>query len=181
MQSEASTSPASPKRRYVERKDGSVEMIRIKAKQRRRQKGAVLVLALIVMALASLAVAGLLYYVNTSLIAHGKAVDRMEARYAADAGMDWFIAELTADSAVTDRSDATGNGQEGDDIWPGGTVNGLTPTVTIDSIPVNDATSKTYQVTATTTTGDATIEAEITQVIIGGSVAVGVVHWNTTY
>ena len=104
------------------------EMRKLSIKRRRRQKGAVLVLALIIIALGTAAVTGLLYYVNTSLLAHGKDVDRMEARYAADAGIEWFAAQLIVDT------DISAYDQEDVDIYAGDSVNGHTPVVIITDI-----------------------------------------------
>ena len=148
-------------------------MMKLKMKQRRRQKGATMILALIVLVLGSLVITGLLYYVNTSVIAHGKAVDNMEARYAADAGIEWFAAELLTDFDVYD------DGDEGDDLWAAasvGPVNGKTPQVIIRADGYEDfGTSRRY--TVDSTVDNVTISAEITQAEVGSDLSVAVSHW----
>ena len=156
-------------------KDGSTKMIKLKAKQRRKQKGAILVWVLIVLALTSTAVAGLLYYVNTSVLVHGKEIDRMEGRYAADAGMEWFIAELLAD----DGMDRFRNPQDvGDDLWNEaglGTVNEVTPSVVITEF--DDSNAALYRYTVESTTEGERVTATFLQSVVGGTVIINVTSW----
>ena len=167
-------------------------MMKLKAKQRRKQKGASLILALIVLTLASLMVTGLLYYVNTSLRAHAKEVERMEARYAADAGVEWFAAQLLADEgppmlqlyddgAHYDPVDDTADAIPPVDLWqrdnPGETVNGYTPVIMItDCLTLDAPTSNVYVVTSTA--GTVTTTATVTQRNINSVISVRVSTWD---
>lgn len=151
-------------------------MMKLNMKQRRRQKGATLILALIVLVLASLVITGLLHYVSTSVIAHGKAVNQMEARYAADAGIEWFAAELLTQND-TNRFDGD---DELDDLWAEasvGTVNGKTPQVIIREDGYTPFGSASHRYIIDSTVDNVTIAAEVTQADVGGENSVVVSHW----
>jgi hypothetical protein len=148
-------------------------MMKLKMKQRRRQRGATLVLALLVLGLASLLVTGLLWYVNTSVIAHGKEVDRTEARYAADAGLEWFVSELF-DSDIDNFKN-----REGDHLWADeglGTVNGKTPDVIIEDIQNVSATERTYIVESSC--DNVSTRSRVTRAHIAGFMVIGVQTWD---
>jgi hypothetical protein len=120
-----------------------------------------MILAMIVLAFGSLMIAGLLSYVNGSVQAHALARDRLEARYAADAGVEWLAAELL--------SDPTPYQSQGTVTYDGEPINGHSPaiTMTADYSP-NDPTTgtDTYYLTSSAdgVTVTATIEHRGTQV-----------------
>jgi hypothetical protein len=110
-----------------------------------------MMLALIVLCFGSMVVSGLLGYVNASTLAHAKAVDRMEARYAADAGVECLAARIL-------NGDIIGTGV---DVYNGGSVNGLTPVVIVDSITLNTPQSGINQYVLRSSAGGKTINATI--------------------
>ena len=140
---------------------------RLKRRNEQGQKGAALVLALILLSFGSMVVGGLLQYVDTSVRAAAKAEQRMDARYAADAGIENFVSDL--------RSGVTyGSGDIGNDLWPGGTVNGKTPVVTLTEC-TGSVTDMSY--TVTSTADNEIVTAEIDSRDNGGDVTITVVHW----
>ncbi|MDY6834606.1 MAG: hypothetical protein SVY53_07410 [Chloroflexota bacterium] len=140
------------------------------------QKGAALVLALLFMMLGGLVVGGLLSFVDASIISHGRALDRIESKYTADAGIEWFASDLLTDASL-DRYD----GDDVDiDLWPGGTLNQVTPQVRIDVINViNPGTTKEY--TLTSNAGNASITATLLQRDSAGTIEIEVSTWTISY
>ena len=140
------------------------------------QKGAVLVLALLFMMLGGLLVGGLLSFVDVSIISHGRALDRIESKYTADAGIEWFTSDLLTDASL-DRYDGD---DVGIDLWPGGTLNQVTPQVQIEAINViNPGVTKEY--TLTSNAGNATIIATLLQRDSAGTIEIEVSTWTISY
>jgi hypothetical protein len=135
----------------------------LKGKLRWGERGQALVLALIVLGFGSLMMGGLMTYLNASILAHGKAVDRTEAYYAADAGVEAIISDLLQDK----------DPEVGLYSWSGGAINGFTPSVTIVSI-----IDKDYDVTSTA--GDVTINCKLCRKLWKGETFVTILSWETS-
>jgi type II secretory pathway component PulK len=149
-------------------------MMKLRTKQRRRQKGLTIVLALIVMALGSLVITGLLYFVSTSLVAHGNTVDSMKAQYAADAGVEWFAAEVMADFSKYDDGDI------GADLWAAegcGTINNKAVRVEIANYSSLDGGVNTRNYIIESTSDDITVKAQVLAADVGGNATVAVHEW----
>lgn len=100
-----------------------VGMIRDNMKERRGQKGAAMVMALILMFFGSLVVGGLLSFLQVSMTSQAKAQDRAEAKYSAEAGVQALMSDLSiGDTFNVDNYP-----------WSRDPVNGHTPTIDITS------------------------------------------------
>lgn len=140
-------------------------MMKLRTKQRRRQKGLTIVLALIVMALASLVVTGLLYFVSTSLVSHAKNVEHTKARYAADAGVEWFVAEVMDDfGAYTEEAESISVG----------TVNGFSVTIDITDYE-GDNSNRDYIIESKA--GGVIVKAQVLAAEVGTVTSVAVHEW----
>lgn len=97
------------------------------------QSGKTLVIALIIMGVASLLIGGFLYYVSTSQRLTTSVQEQMEEHYAADAGVEHAVWQLTNDDAFAEN--VINAADEGDVIVYTETVNGETVVITVSVAP----------------------------------------------
>ena len=139
------------------------------AGQRQGERGAVMMVALIVMLFGGLVVGGILTYLDASTRDHVKARDRAEAHYAAEAGIYAVISDLV-------DNDSNNDPPEGDSsyTWTGDSVNGLIPVVDITHL----VASVEYVITSSA--DGTTITCEIHKQIWMDEPVVDIISWRTS-
>lgn len=114
-----------------------------------REKGHVLLMALVIMTVGATIIGALFLYLNTSLLASSKSQERALTYYAADSGIEYALFQLQ-------------NGSE--DMPPPYDINNNTVNVTITEVAQQDPSYNVYRITSTASGdsgGSTTIESYV--------------------
>ena len=125
------------------------------------ERGVVLIIVLILLALGGILIVPMLLNMDTGLKAEGSYERKTDEYYAADAGVEDAIWQITREQRLPELPS-----YEGDDAWPYtiNDIDGKTVDVTIDYIDEDDSGNDVYKIVSVASAGgsETTIESYIT-------------------